>query len=299
MQKIVQACILMLQKFQRGDMMFYLENIFIRILFVVGMQFLCLTGAIFGTVCAGECDKWGGVIRFLSNLAVSLVWLVIGSIILPFFSFSHSLSGLTIYTAWGMGGIMPFLFSLCNARKRENPSVVKETILGVITVLLFCGTLSIVLYYGCVTKGILSADKLFRGESRDVICYFVILPVFLFFVPVFSILTLILGTLRDKFSGFFKNLLLLAAAPAGFLIFAGTAIWQFDKIYSGRSDNVFAILAAAAGWMLFIFLPYGSMLLHGKCKKDKMKFLNGITGLEAVNSFLLGIFILSYICRNR
>jgi len=50
------------------------------------------------------------------------------------------------------------------------------------------GTLTVVLYYQCVTNGVLVADKLFLEESLNAICCFLILPAILFFTPVFSIL---------------------------------------------------------------------------------------------------------------
>ena len=52
----------------------------------------------------------------------------------------------------------------------------------------FGGTLTVVLYYQCVTNGVLVADKLFLEESLNAICCFLILPAILFFTPVFSIL---------------------------------------------------------------------------------------------------------------
>ena len=161
--------------------MFSLENSFIRILFAVIIQIVCLVTAIFGIVCAGEHGKWAGSIRFLSKLAISFAWLVLGTVIWPRFSFCHSLSGLAVYTTWGTLGIVPFVFSLLKVQQKENPSNRYDGIWGTITVLLFCGALAVLLYYQCVTNGRLIADKLFLEESLNAICFFLTFPVILFF----------------------------------------------------------------------------------------------------------------------
>ena len=279
--------------------MFSLENSFIRILFAVIMQIVCLVTAILGIVCAGERDKWSGVIRFLSKMTISFVWLLIGTIILPHFSFCHSLRGLAVYTIWGIMGIVPFMLPLFRGQQKEDPLNWQEMICGIITVLLFCGALSVVLYYQCVTNGVFVKDKLFQEESLNAICCFFILPVILFFIPVFSVSALILGTLRKKGAGFLKNLGLLAVAPIGFLIFTGTALFQLDRINAGQSDSIYSIFAAAAGWVIFMLVPYGLMLWRGKKEKDQIKFYNGISGIWAVNFFILALFLLGYICRGR
>ena len=276
-----------------------LENSFIRILFAVIMQIVCLVTAILGIVCAGERDKWSGVIRFLSQLAISFAWLVLGTVILPRLNFCHSLSGLAVYTTWGTLGIVPFVFSLLKVQQKENPFNRYDAILGIITVLLFCGALAVLLYYQCITNGVLIADKLFLEDSLNAICCFFLLPVILFFTPIFSLSALISGALREKFSGFLKNLLLLAVAPVGFIIFTGTALRQLGKIHSGQGDSIFSIFAAAVCWVIFMFVPYGFMLWHGKKEQDKMKIHNGIAGIWAVNFFMFGLFLLGYICRGR
>ena len=96
--------------------------------------------------------------------------------------------------------------------------------------------------------------------------------------------------LREKFSEFLKNLLLLAVTPVGFLAFTGTTVWQLDKIPSGQSGSIFSIFASAVSWVIFMFVPYGLMLWRGKSKNDKTKILNGITGIWAVNFFYVGTF---------
>ena len=279
--------------------MFSLENSFIRILFAAIIQIICLVTAIFGIVCAGKRKQWTGIIKFLSELAISFAWLVIGSAVLSRLSFSHSLLGLAICTVLGTFGIVPFIFSLLKELRKENPANWAEMIWGMITVLLFCGALSVVLYYQCVTNGVFVKDKLFQEESLNAICSFFILPVILFFIPVFSVSALILGTLREKGAGFLKNLGLLAVAPIGFLIFTGTALFQLDRINAGQSDSIYSIFSAAAGWVIFMLVPYGLMLWRGKKEKDQIKFYNGISGIWAVNFFILVLFLLGYICRGR
>ena len=279
--------------------MFCLEFSFVRVFFAIAMQVVCLLTAIFGIVYAGEHGKWAGSIRFLSQLAISFAWLVLGTVILPRFNFCHSLSGLAVYTTWGTLGIVPFVFSLLKVQQKENPFNRYDAILGIITVLLFCGALAVLLYYQCMTNGVLIADKLFLDDSLNAICCFFLLPVILFFTPIFSLSALISGALREKFSGFLKNLLLLAVAPVGFIIFTGTALRQLEKIHSGQADNIFSIFAAAVCWVIFMFVPYGLMLWYGKKEQDKMKIHNGIAGIWAVNFFMLGLFLLGYICRGR
>ena len=259
--------------------MFSLENSFIRILFAVTIQIVCLLTTILGILCAGEHGKWAGSIRFLSKLAISFAWLVLGTVILPRFNFCHSLSGLAVYTTWGTLGIVPFVFSLLKVQQKENPFNRYDAIWGIITVLLFCGALAVLLYYQCVTNGVLIADKLFLEDSLNAICCFFLLPVILFFTPIFSLSALISGALREKFSGFLKNLLLLAVAPVGFIIFTGTALRQLGKIHSGQADSIFSIFAAAVCWVIFMFVPYGFMLWHGKKEQDKMKIHNGTAGI--------------------
>ena len=75
--------------------MFSLENSFIRILFAVIIQIVCLVTAIFGIVCAGEHGKWAGT--------------------------------------WGTLGIVPFVFSLLKVQQKENPLNWQEMIYGIIT----------------------------------------------------------------------------------------------------------------------------------------------------------------------
>ena len=90
-------------------------------------------------------------------------------------------------------GIVPFILALFRGQQKEDPLNWQEMIYGIITVLLFGRTLTVVLYYQCVTNGVLVADKLFLEESLNAICCFFLLPVILFFTPVFSISALILG----------------------------------------------------------------------------------------------------------
>ena len=279
--------------------MFSLETFFDRILFAGFMQILCLVSAISGIVGAAEHEQHSGVVKFLSKSAISFTWLVFGTVILPRFDFSHSLAGLTVYTIWGTLGIIPFILPAFKKCKKENPLNYREMISGMITVLFFCGALSWILYYECVVNGTFLADKLFGEESLNTVCAYLMLPVILFFTPGFSILSLILGTIRKKSSGFFRNLLLLAVAPVGFIIFTGTALQQLGKIHSGQADSIFSIFATAVCWVIFMFVPYGFMIWRGRKEHDNVKFYNGIAGIWAVHFLMFGLFLLAYISRNR
>ena len=278
--------------------MFSLETFFDRILFAGFMQILCLVSAISGIVGAAEHEQHSGVVKFLSKLAIAFLHLAIGIVILPRFDFSHSLAGLTVYTIWGTLGIIPFILPLFRYKK-ENQLNYREMISGMITVLFFCGALSWILYYECVVNGTFLADKLFGEESLNTVCAYLMLPVILFFIPGFSILSLILGTIREKSSGFFRNLLLLAVAPVGFIIFTGTALQQLGKIHSGQADSIFSIFATAVCWVIFMFVPYGFMIWRGRKEHDNAKFYNGIAGIWAVHFLMFGLFLLAYISRNR
>ena len=278
--------------------MFSLETFFDRILFAGFMQIFCLVSAITGIVGAAEHEQHPGVVKFLSKSAISFTWLVLGTVILPRFDFSHSLAGLTVYTIWGTLGIIPFILPLFRYKK-ENQLNYREMISGIITVLFFCGALSWILYYECVVNGTFLTDKLFGEESLNTVCAYLILPVILFFTPGFSILSLILGTIRKKSSGFFRNLLLLAVAPVGFIIFTGTAVSGLSKMHSGQSGSIFTIFAVAAVWVVFMFVPYGFMIWRGRKEHDNAKFYNGIAGIWAVHFLMFGLFLLAYISRNR
>ena len=278
--------------------MFSLETFFDRILFAGFMQIFCLVSAITGIVGAAEHEQHPGVVKFLSKSAISFTWLVFGTVILPRFDFSHSLAGLTVYTIWGTLGIIPFILPLFRYKK-ENQLNYREMISGIITVLFFCGALSWILYYECVVNGTFLTDKLFGEESLNTVCAYLILPVILFFTPGFSITALILGTIRKKSSGFFRNLLLLAVAPVGFIIFTGTAVSGLSKMHSGQSGSIFTIFAVAAVWVVFMFVPYGFMIWRGRKEHDNAKFYNGIAGIWAVHFLMFGLFLLAYISRNR
>ena len=144
--------------------MFSLETSLGRILFAVFAQIVCLMTAIFGMSCAGERDKWRGIIKFVSCLAVSCVWLITGAASFSYFVFSRSLLWLAAHTAWGALGVVPFVFSLFKTWKKGETAVWKETVWGVMTVLLFCGSLSVLLYYECVAEAVPLSYKLFHDQ---------------------------------------------------------------------------------------------------------------------------------------
>ena len=272
-----------------------LINSFCRFFFTVLVYGVCLITTITGMCCAAKHEKSPGSVKFLFTLALSIVLLLIGAVIFPYLSFSHSLWVLAAYTIWGSTGIIPFLWSLLKKQKKALTDCT-ASLFGIITVLIFCGSLSLLLYYECVSNGVFSADRLFAPDSPDVICRFVMMPVILFFTPAFAIFALALGWIREQFYGFIKNLLFLAAAPAGLIIFVIAVICQLNKIQSSQSNSIFEMFAAAV-WGVFMILPYGFMLWRSKKEKDTVKFYNAVAGLGAVLSFLLGIVILGYIGR--
>ena len=60
-----------------------------------------------------------------------------------------------------------------------------------------------------------------------------------------------------------------------------------------------AIFATAVCWVIFMFVPYGFMIWRGRKEHDNAKFYNGIAGIWAVHFLMFGLFLLTYISRNR
>ena len=154
--------------------------------------------------------------------------------------------------------------------------------------------MSTVIYYSCVENGILRENELFNYTCVKFLHLYYMLLDGLFFMPLFAIFTLILGMLRKNFSGFLKNLLQLAVAPAGLLLFVLMVYYQLDKIQSG----CLVIYAFVAIWIICMIIPYAVMLWYSKKEKDDLKFLNGISGVWSVIFFLLLLGIFAYLGQN-
>ena len=152
------------------------------------------------------------------------------------------------------------------------------------------------LYYAGVENRIFLGTKFVCDDSLRELCIYLFVPVVLFYTPVFGISALILGAIRKKFSGFVKNLGLLAAAPIGLIAVMGTGLYTLRGVHC-EVGNYASILLAFFSWILCLWLPYGFMAWRGHREKDELRFCNGLAGLGAVNFFMIGLFLLGYIGR--
>ena len=279
---------------ERFEQYMYWEYYFFRMAFFAFMLLLALGSAGIGAATALLRGKLCGIIQFFSKLAFAVAWGGLGAILLPYIEMRHSFSVFIVYTVWGMSGIVPFVFSLLRNLKNKLNDRLAENIWGIVTVLIFSGSLSTVIYYSCVENGILRENELFNYTCVKILHLYYMLLDGLFFMPLFAIFTLILGILRENFSGFLKNLLQLAVAPAGLLLFVLMVYYQLDKIQSG----CLVIYAVAAIWIICMIIPYAVMLWYSKKEKDDLKFLNGISGVWSVIFLLLLLGIFAYLGQN-
>ena len=269
----------------------YWEYYFFRMAFFAFMLLLALGSAGIGAATALLRGKLCGIIQFFSKLAFAVAWGGLAAILLPYIEMRHSFSVFIVYTVWGMSGIVPFVFSLLRNLKNKLNDRLAENIWGIVTVLIFSGSLSTVIYYSCIENGVLRENELFSDACVKILHFYYMLLDGLFFMPLFAIFTLILGILRENFSGFLKNLLQLAVAPAGLLLFVLMVYYKLDKIQSG----CFLIYTAIAIWILIMIIPYTVMLWYSKKEKDDLQFLNGISGVWSVIFFLLLMCISAYL----
>ena len=269
----------------------YWEYYFFRMAFFAFMLLLALGSAGIGAVTALLRGKLCGIIQFFSKLAFAVAWGGLAAILLPYFEVRHSFSVFIVYTVWGMLGVVPFVFSLLRSLKNKLNDRLAENICGIVTVLIFSGSLSTVIYYSCIENGVLRENELFSDACVKILHFYYMLLAGLFFMPLFAIFTLVLGILRENFSGFLKNLLQLAVAPAGLLLFVLMVYYKLDKIQSG----CFLIYTAIAIWILIMIIPYTVMLWYSKKEKDDLQFLNGISGVWSVIFFLLLMCISAYL----
>ena len=269
----------------------YWEYYFFRMAFFAFMLLLALGSAGIGAATALLRGKLCGIIQFFSKLAFAVAWGGLAAILLPYIEMRHSFSVFIVYTVWGMSGIVPFVFSLLRNLKNKLNDRLAENIWGIVTVLIFSGSLSTVIYYSCIENGVLRENELFSDACVKILHFYYMLLAGLFFMPLFAIFTLILGILRENFSGFLKNLLQLAVAPAGLLLFVLMVYYKLDKIQSG----CFLIYTAIAIWILIMIIPYTVMLWYSKKEKDDLQFLNGISGVWSVIFFLLLMCISAYL----
>ncbi|MBE6403793.1 MAG: hypothetical protein E7039_08750 [Lentisphaerae bacterium] len=269
----------------------YWEYYFFRMAFFAFMLLLALGSAGIGAVTALLRGKLCGIIQFFSKLAFAVAWGGLAAILLPYFEVRHSFSVFIVYTVWGMLGVVPFVFSLLRSLKNKLNNRLAENICGIVTVLIFSGSLSTVIYYSCIENGVLRENELFSDACMKILHFYYMLLAGLFFMPLFAIFTLVLGILRENFSGFLKNLLQLAVAPAGLLLFVLMVYYKLDKIQSG----CFLIYTAIAIWILIMIIPYTVMLWYSKKEKDDLQFLNGISGVWSVIFFLLLMCISAYL----
>ena len=247
----------------------YWEYYFFRMAFFAFMLLLALGSGSIGAVTALLRGKLCGIIQFFSKLAFAVAWGGLAAILLPYIEMRHSFSGFTVYTVWGVLGVVPFVFSLLRSLKNKLNNRLAENIWGILAILIFSGSLSTVIYFSCVENGVLRENELFNDVCIKLLHLYYMLIVGLFFMPLFASFTLILGILRENFSGFLKNLLQLAVAPAGLLLFVLMVYYQLDKFQSG----CLVIYAVIAIWIICMIIPYAVMFWCSKKEKDDLRFI--------------------------
>ena len=255
------------------------------VLLVSFVPLTCLGAAVAGALCAADTGGAVGFVKYLAALAVSFLWIFLGTLVLLGLDL-HSLSwNLAVYVPWGAAGTALFYPSL--RKTAENRSAIGRAgaVSGMIAGVLFC-----VMSAAAVRSGGGNVEN----HLHD-LCLFFLKPVGLF-LPAFALTALGSGALRKKWSGVIENLLLLAIAPAGlYVALAVSAL--ITGLYSVESGVPVSTSIALALWLLCIFWPYGYMTLRARRKKDELGFCNGIAGLGAVVFFLLGLGLLGYIGR--
>ena len=255
------------------------------------MPVVCLLAAAAGVISAASCGKLTGFMKFSVVLAGTFLWVCAGTLLLPHLGLGEPLSSLTVYGLWSLSGLAPYATALFGAKKIGVPEIPRSpAIWGALTHLFFCATLGAALF-----RDVFPTAAGSRCDAlRDTLCRSMLPPVFLFFIPLFFLTALVLGSYRKKFAGFLGNLLLSAAAPCGLLFVTAIGLETLSRDPSGGTAPIFPAIAL---WQLLLFVPWGLMALRGRREKDERKFCNGISGLGAAVFLDLGLLLLGYIGR--
>jgi len=256
------------------------------------MPVVCLLAAAAGVISAADCGKLPGFMKFSVVLAGTFLWVCAGTLLLPHLGLGEPLSNLTVYGLWSLSGFAPYAAVLFRVPKTGVSQIPKgPAIWGALTHLFFCATLG-----AALCRDVFPTAAGSRCDALpDTLCRNMLPPVFLFFLPLFFLTALVLGTCRKKSAGFLSNLLLSAAAPCGLLLVTAIGLETLSRDPSGGTTPMFLAIAL---WQLLLFVPWGLMALRGRREKDERKFCNGISGLGAAVFFDLGLLLLGYIGRS-
>lgn len=240
---------------------------------------VCLGTAAAGLHCAAETGSTVVVIKYLSTLALSFLWMVLGALVLFLPDLCPLPWAAAAYVLVGVLSAAPFGISLYELGRNAPRIARAAAMLGLITVLLFCAVSAAKL---CSMGG--SGE-----ECLHSLCHFFLLPAGLVFLPAFALTVLELGDDRKRFG---VNLLLLAIAPAGLFTLSFVSI-PCATVSPCESGYPAPVRIALAVWLLCLFGPYGYMTLRGWLKKDEPELCNGIAGLWTFVFFLLAIGLLA------
>jgi len=237
-----------------------------------------------------------GIVRDLAILAGAFLLWIAGAELLFHLPCRGPWLEIAVFTLSGIGGFVPFGILTARTWGRRK----KETagyLCGLAALLIH----SVALFYVvCDTWSVLAlpaGEKLFGEDLMDAVCHFMLPGAALFFLPIFVLLDLILGAKREKIKGILKNILFISFAPAGM---AALPIWFLFFRPGGlpeRTDGPDTV-GPLLVWFSFLFVPYAVMLTRGICRKDRLRTLNGISGLGGMIFFLLGLMLLACITRH-
>ena len=237
-----------------------------------------------------------GVVRDLAILAGAFLLWIAGAGLLFHLPCRGPGLELAVFTLSGIGGFVPFgvlTARIWGRRKKE----ISGYLCGLAAMLIHSGALFYVVWDTWSVMALAPGEKLFREDLMDAVCHFMLPGAALFFLPIFVLLDLILGAKREKIKGILKNILFISFAPAGI---EALPIWFLLFRPGGlpaKPDGL-DIAGPLLIWFAFLFVPYAVMLVRGICQKDRLRTLNGITGIGGMIFFLLGVMLLACITRH-
>ena len=266
-----------------------------ELLFVFLLQSIAGAAAVSCLSFAQSRDGVTGVVRDLAILTGAFLLWIAGAILLFHLPCRGPRLELAVFTLSGIGGFVPFGVLTARAwgrKKKEIPGY----LCGLAALLIHSCAL---FYVVCDTWSVLAlapGEKLFREDLMDAVCHFMLPGAALFFLPIFVLLALILGAKREKIKGILENLLFISFAPAGMM---ALPIWFLFFRPGGFPERTGgpATVAPLLVWFAFLFVPYAVMLVRGIRQKDRLRSLNGISGIGGMIFFLLGLMLFAYITR--
>ena len=265
-----------------------------ELLCIYGVQLLALILCTCNFICAGE---FGGLRAFIRNFCIFagvVAWWCIGGAVftlLPCRIYWLELCG---YALVGFSGLIPFTLLFLRALRRQDRHEKQEFFFGILAVLIYNSTLFFLIGDTCLHETGWTSEKLFQENLLDAIFHFS-LPGTVLCLLAFVILFLIFGALHGKFSGFFKNALVIFGGP--FFSFAVMIFGMILFLEAAQKDMTFTclLLPLALGILL---APGAVRIIRGLRSKDKLLFYNGLTGLGSAVFFLLTAIMLGFFSRH-